>query len=755
MLRRNHLNWVMLSVFALLLALQPRVAAADEPTEFTLAQQGFGDQVLRGSTAGIDIFFPGPGRYRVGERNILTIVTSHAEILDPTISIATVFFNEVPLHSWFLTADLARIRDVPILVPRTLIRPDTNRVQVRYTLRLPGEACADIEHPALNATVHNRSRIQYDVQAQAPRNPLEAPDLARFPLTFLDPGTSQVNSVALVVPDSPADTDLQAALNIAGTLGRRSESRALQLQLLPVSAASRILSAGSVVVIGQPANNNLWDILVRQADRLPLPLLNRQNGQFRSFSGGPVAPSHGVLMDIQSPWNAEGRALLVTGGTPEAVLGASLALSTDTARRTLSGNAAIITEYVLRPSVSGTSASASAGAVFTLQDLGYNDTTVFGWGTHIVSIVFNSSGEVSKNGAARLVYGHTRVINPSLSSVAVSLNGIPLIDASLKDDVSDRAVLEVQLPGRSIKPGRNVLSVQFALTPRPTGSSPEGCPSVPPQLAWAVLHGDSHINLPPSTTSGARLSTFPFPFIKEGKSDALLVVLPDDVNDASHAAALAAELGQWVLFDLLDIPTTTASRLGPAERASKNLVLLGTSLTNPVIREVGQSLPLRLDASGRIVQSLGEPFAGTQDHSTLGVLEVVTSPFNSARAVMVVSGTSPDGVPLAIKALRQGGLQGNAVIVAPPAPGTTGVQIRSFDVPLEAPQQPAIVRTQEAVPATLSTIAALIAVTVIVFNGGRLYRLQHSGAPAQRPVAESEWSDWLEPPGSGEITRGT
>ncbi|MEK7215990.1 MAG: hypothetical protein AAB289_10385 [Chloroflexota bacterium] len=93
-----------------------------------MQQQGFNDRVLQGYTAFFDLFLPGPGRFQVGDNNTLTLVVSHGEILDPAVSTATAFVNDVPVHSWFLTPDTARQREITIPLPASRLKPNTKIV---------------------------------------------------------------------------------------------------------------------------------------------------------------------------------------------------------------------------------------------------------------------------------------------------------------------------------------------------------------------------------------------------------------------------------------------------------------------------------------------------------------------------------------------------------------------------------------------------------------------------------------------------
>src|SRR5262245_45715596 len=68
-------------------ALLGATALSDTPPhDFSLADQGYSEQTVRGSSATLDMYFPGPGRFQFGDGNVFTLALSHAEVLDPLVS---------------------------------------------------------------------------------------------------------------------------------------------------------------------------------------------------------------------------------------------------------------------------------------------------------------------------------------------------------------------------------------------------------------------------------------------------------------------------------------------------------------------------------------------------------------------------------------------------------------------------------------------------------------------------------------------
>jgi hypothetical protein len=197
---------------------------------------------------------------------------------------------------------------------------------------------------------------------------------------------------------------------------------------------------------------------------------------------------------------------------------------------------------------------------------------------------------------------------------------------------------------------------------------------------------------------------------------------------------------------VLDLQVATASSLTPEQRRSSHLVLFGLPGVNPVIQEVAASLPLRLDASGRVVEGDTGVLAGVRDTVTLGILQTVPSPFNSQRAVLVVTGTNPDGLALAVRGLRQGGLRGNLATIQAPESEASFLRIRTFDIPMARLQVTPTATIEETVPSILTAVVAGGAVALLALTGYTLLRAARRRAGEAGDVADGDElvDDWME-----------
>ncbi|GEM_PF-2586351 len=751
------LRWLAGGAGALLavlaLAFSPgHVTAAGAPkSEYTLTDLGLTDQVQRGGVSTLSLYFPGPGRYSLGGDGLFTLSLNYAQVVDPATSMVSVVFNGIPLRTWPLVSEQAAQHEVSIAVPLSVLREDVNLVEVRFFMQIPGTGCGNSDHPSLYATVFKQTRLSYTYAPGPVMNPLPPPDLSRFPITLLDPSPGQEDRLVLVVPDDPSQAEWQAAVDVGAAVGRYGGSRHLALTLLPAREADAQLAGGSSVVIGRPRESTIWQPLRAASAQLPFAPGAGATPAFTSASGEPVAADQGVLMELDSPWNRDYRTVVVTGASDEAVLRAALALAGKTARQALHGNAAVVTQRPTDPFAGGAAAPADGKSPleFSLEDLGFADQRVDGWGTHRLSIPFEAPFLPVHGAHARIVYDHTRLLNGAVSSVTLALNDLPLRDTSLADTGAGRPGLEVDLPASILRTGRNVLSVQFHLSwplvsatedaLAASGGFATACTPPPSDLAWAVLYAASSIQLPPGGTVVSGLAALPFPFVQSGRTGNLLVVAPDDAGGAHQLAALAAYLGRTTTSDLIDLSVTTGAAVGPAQ-SDRNMLVFGQAAENRFLMALAEHLPLQLTADGRVLQAGGAPLVGVRDGAELGILELMPSPLNRERSILVITGTSPTGIEHALGGLEQGRMLGNVATIEPPLADSTAYRSRSFDVPAPGlAAGPSVGERAEAAAPWAATAGLVVAAALLFGVTGRSLlraRRRSAGGPQHPQPAQ-------------------
>jgi hypothetical protein len=197
-------------------------------------------------------------------------------------------------------------------------------------------------------------------------------------------------------------------------------------------------------------------------------------------------------------------------------------------------------------------------------------------------------------------------------------------------DIPDRALTPVRSDGRH--------EFEVAL------DNPTGCDVAPSERTAVVIRSTSRFVLPHTLAPlDTDLRNLPRPIFQGSfEPDQATIVIPDtpSISDLQAALTVAASFGR-LTEGRLQIDLTTVQRLSPQARTGRHLILVGshTGLA-PLARNL--DLPATLRENG-----FAAPGATPDD----GILQMIVSPWNSERVVLVVSGASEAAVVKAARAL--------------------------------------------------------------------------------------------------------
>ena len=172
------------------------------------------------------------------------------------------------------------------------------------------------------------------------------------------------------------------------------------------------------------------------------------------------------------------------------------------------------------------------------------------------------------------------------------------------------------------------------------------------QRMLVIIHSNSILSLPHSfITPDVSLLNFPRPLnIDSILTESAIVVVPDQPTSAELQAALTVSAGlgsQTGTILALDIETV--SSLSQEQTASNQLIIVGKSSSLSILKVL--QLPFSVD-SGQFLMEIGG-----EDN---GVVQLVISPWNPGKVILLVSGNTDVGVIKAAQAISTGILRPNA-----------------------------------------------------------------------------------------------
>ncbi|MBE9126573.1 MULTISPECIES: cellulose biosynthesis cyclic di-GMP-binding regulatory protein BcsB [unclassified Coleofasciculus] len=234
---------------------------------------------------------------------------SYGPQVNPRTSAIEVLLDGVFIGGARLTSEKgARNKSLKVDLPADLITP-TSKLEVAFRLnpREPG-VCGKVTDQQLTGTLH--ADTSFDLNRQ---QSVQLPDLELLQSGFPFAAPQDLSKTAIVVPESPTDTDLLTMLAFSERLGRLSKSKSIQLSAYTTTTLPpEVLKDEHLVGIGTREQFPFPDVLQSGGFRLR-DAFARQWGQ---GSIQTLPDNEGLIKEIVSPNNGE-RVLLALSSQTE------------------------------------------------------------------------------------------------------------------------------------------------------------------------------------------------------------------------------------------------------------------------------------------------------------------------------------------------------------------------------------------------------------------------------------------------------
>jgi hypothetical protein len=470
-------------------------------------------------------------------------------------------------------------------------------------------------------------------------------NLSRLPAPFYLRNALVPDSTLLVVPNDPDIQELKAGLNVMAGFGSIIGSETSFGLVTAEDLTEETLGANNLIFVGRPEQ---FDLL--SSVNFPVTV---ENGQFVNLP--PESEADGVVEMALSPWNESKVVMLVGGVTTDAVLKAAQAVSSG--RILIYENPALA--YVAN--VQLLSDAIPVVEDFTLQNLGYQSETLSGIGVDSVQYSFNASKEQLKANDAYidLMYYHSGLLDYSSSSFTVELNNELISSVAFAKESEQLTTLQIKIPTGVLRFGENRLSITARLL------ATTSCDATGFSDPWLTISDQSGFHLP--ATVGADSNS---PWLMDLKFYPDLFMTRSDLGDVAFvmprsspanwkiAGGMAYSLGSTANPLISNLDAAYADDIPQQMLAENSLVVIGKSSTIPLLTEINNQLPAPFDfATDTASESNMQIVYRVPDGMSVGYLELLNSPYNVEKPILVLAGNSDEGVALAGNALLQSDLR--------------------------------------------------------------------------------------------------
>src|SRR5215213_2633660 len=460
-------------------------------------------------------------------------------------------------------------------------------------------------------------------------------NLSRLPAPFYLRNALVPDHTLLVVPNDPDVKELQAALNVMSGFGSLIGEK-FDFEL--VSAAEltdETLAASNLIFVGRPDE---FDMLATV--KFPLAIENKK------FVSLPTeSETDGILEMAISPWNDSKVALLVSGNSVEAVNKAARAVSSGRVLTYENPAQAYVAD------VQPLSDSLPVIENFTLQSLGYKNETLSGIGLKSVQYLFNASKEQlnSKDSSVDLIYYHSGLLDYGFSSFSVELNNELISSTAFSKESEQLTTLPVKIPPGMLRFGENRLTVSARML------TTTSCDVTGFSSPWLTISDQTHIHLPAATDTNSTasllldLKQYPDLFMSHSDLGDVAFVFPKSAPATwKIAGQLAYSLGRVANPLISNLEVVYADEIPQQVLDQKSLIVIGKSSTVPFLSQINDQLPAPFDLeTDTASESNMQVVYRIPKGMSVGYLELLNSPYNTAKPILVLAGNSDDGLVMA------------------------------------------------------------------------------------------------------------
>jgi hypothetical protein len=569
----------------------------------------------------------------------------------------TVTFNDVTIGS--IPMDQLGTNTVEFQLPAEALV--SNRQDGRHQLAILLNAQFSCVY-SLHALISIKETSLFNLLFEASSPQL---DLSKLPAPFFLRNSLVPDSTLVVVPDQPSEIELQSALNLLAGFGSMI-SEPYAIDMVTVGQLTDANKADSnLVFVGKPEG-------LGALSEAKFPLAASAGG----FAGmAPDSSTDGILQMALSPWNDNKVILLVSGMDDAAVAKAAQAVS--------AGNIFVFENPALAyvSSVQPINQAIPVVQDFTLENLGYATQTLNNIGLNTVDYQFNAAKEqvAGSGGYIDLAYYHSGMISYGVSALSVRLNDQIIGSAVFNKESETLTTERMNIPTGVLRYGDNRLSISTSLLADTT------CDTSGLSDPWLVISDQTSLHLPagtpvlPASQKTVDLKFFPGMFMTRSDLGDLTFVLPQgQLASWKVAGQLAYDLG-WNANPLIsNIRVAYADNVSSDVRSQSSLIVIGKASDLPFLAEFNDQLPAPFDlttnsASERNMQIVYRIPSGV----SVGYLELLTSPYNLEKLILVASANDDNGLAMAGNTLTQGPLQAR---LAGHFAVTNGVQVATGSV---------------------------------------------------------------------------
>ncbi|MGB7337623.1 MAG: cellulose biosynthesis cyclic di-GMP-binding regulatory protein BcsB [Phototrophicaceae bacterium] len=617
------------------------VALGDpQSVDLTLTQLTRNQLELSSPQSSVNFRFVLPSDWSIQDGNRINLAFDYVE-LGNTFDIARapssqldVRLNDELLSSYALDRDnTGAVQSIDVVLPADVLADEADRSHNLELVLTALDHC-DANLNALLIVDKDASFMHVEYVELEP-----VLDLSLYPRPFFEVHPNG-EIVYVVLPDEATASELTSASRVVAGLG--SIAGRLDVRTRTVSSLSVAeYSSNNLILVGFPERHSLIASLY---ERQQLPTSWTSDAGFLDQANEVIAESDGILQVMEHPDDARFAILVVTGASDAAILKAGQALGGSPTGIGLQGSVAIVEDATPRVNMQSTNLLSTG---LTLENLGFTDVVLSGLGEQSIFIEFfvPFGVTVSEEAYIELLYNNSAVLEDRGTTITIEVNDVPVASNVLRgqsEETSGNVTtrrLRASIPPTAIQAG-----VLNSIIVTLSGFNIDRCEVTNLNALWLTISRESQIFLPVALVDRQPplVAQFPAPYNRVTTLSDVLVSIPDEPTPAELDQAMD-------LMFYLGNTGAGASGMNPQmvrgipsedlDLSAYHIITLGRPSNNSFFTVIGDDLPQPITMDDTLEQIYNNLIYRLDGSYEIGLLQVMPSPFNTDRDLLVITGT--------------------------------------------------------------------------------------------------------------------
>lgn len=547
----------------------PLLAGRPSSETFTLNQLSKIDTaVLEGHRPSYTFYIPVPDQWQANSIDLSLVIEFSPLLLNS--SSLTLMVGDTPLDSIKLDSSKEQPLLWKITIPKAYITKKMTTVRLVGYMKLSEDVCQDIENQGNWINLSGNSSITYNYI-----NKQSGWSLMEFPYPFIHKDAPFIDKVSFYLPSKIGVADFAPYVKFANLLAKEASWRGVEINIENLNELSSSGPTFPSVIIGTPETVDFS--LLGSPEPLQL-----KNGTWLKNDGMPLEDDKGFI------W------LRRLEQQPVLIISANSKKGLATVVESINSNQMHFTVmdtsfFIAQPQSMSALVEKRNKTNISFRDMGYKDNVVFGSGQNQLNYEFNLPGEFANNPVKLVLnYSHSPFLQKDkASTMSVLVNGFPIDGVVLQADSAQKNVLELELPQKQLRLGKNTLTITFNLM-----LSSAFCSRDYLSQAWGTIYDNSHLQFFQSDKPH-RDQIKSYPALMEGE---VFVCLPDNPDVYQDKQLVKNMIDFAMMLDKSSSLNVMDTKSHKCEIGQHNLVSFVTGITDsPVINTLKGTLTSLVD----------------------------------------------------------------------------------------------------------------------------------------------------------------